>query len=374
MKEKGKISLMRISSSAKYALGVTAAVAILAGCSSGGSQLAPAVGGQGMSQSAVHSAPGIHADGKHKMGFLAATKSVAHPQIKKYKQWMEKNANKNRLLYSSDFYANVVQVYNYPSNGTQNPPAGTMTGFVNPQGICVDKAQNVYIANTGSGQVLEYAHGGTTPINTYNDPNQFPVGCSVNPMTGEVAVGNIFGASSNGSVTVFSADGSTSTNYADPSVFEMFFPGYDSAGNLFIEGEGSFGVTVDELPSGGSSLTNLALSGVSIGFPGNMMADGTNLAVGDQSCSTGNSCSHGATSDGSTLTGTGVDTNFGGSVDVPQAFLKRGVKGIVGCDALNLTCDTWAYPAGGSQRPNKHIVVSGAAELIGAAVSAGSNS
>ena len=62
MKEKGKISPMRISNSLKYVIGVSAAVALLAGCSGNSSQLGP--GGNSV-------VPNSHqaVDGNHKIDF-----------------------------------------------------------------------------------------------------------------------------------------------------------------------------------------------------------------------------------------------------------------------------------------------------------------
>jgi hypothetical protein len=37
---------------------------------------------------------------------------------------------------------------------------GTLTGFTNPQGDCVDKSNNVWIVDTEASQLIEYAHGG----------------------------------------------------------------------------------------------------------------------------------------------------------------------------------------------------------------------
>ncbi|HEY5425405.1 MAG TPA: hypothetical protein VIJ77_02550, partial [Candidatus Tumulicola sp.] len=252
------------------AFGICAA-AILAGCAGpNASSIAPAgSGGVGMAQTTTG-----------QRSYFAGARPLANAPAHagRFKQWMEPAAKNDRLLYVSDFYANVVQVYRYPAHGSP-PPVGTLTGLTNPQGMCVDKAQNVYIANTGTAQILEYAHGGTTPIATYEDPNEFPVGCAVNPTNHDVAAGNIFGTSGNGSVTVFHKG--TATTYSDPNVFQMFFPAFDPSGNLFIGGlSSSGGVQIDELPAGGSALIELSVKGAALLYPGPIQWDGTFLAVG----------------------------------------------------------------------------------------------
>lgn len=60
------------------------------------------------------------------------------------------------------------------------------------------------------------------------------------------------------------------------------------------------------------------------------------------------------------------------SGDVVQYFVKRGVKGVIGPDAVTGDANTWSYPAGGQPRPNKIIHVrqsnplnTGSAGLLG---------
>lgn len=358
---------MRILTSAKYALGVTAAVAVLAACSSGGgSQIAPS--SPSMGQSAIGG--GMHAAGSHK-NYMIAAKSNAHGAIKHFKQWMEPGAAKNRLLYVSDYSANIVQVYNYPSQGTQNPPAGTLTGFLNPQGLCVDKNNNVYIDNTGASQVLEYPYGGTSPTATYSLPSEYPVGCSVNPVDGTtVAVSDIFNTSTGvGNVSICSSP-SSCTNYAQPGGLTLcYFIGYMPNGDLYVDGEGSFGFAMAYLPNGSSTWQSVSFSGATINFPGAVQTDGTYLSVEDQSGSGGTTL-YQCSASGASVDCNGAVTVLGGTTDVVQSFIKRGIKGVTGADNGSKVESTWAYPAGGSMRPNKTFTVNNGtySTLIGNAV------
>ena len=84
--------------------------------------------------------------------------------------WMGPDAKKDTLLYASDSAADVVNVFSYP----RGKLVGTLTGFQTPQGMCVDKAGNVFITNSGLGEILEYAHGGTTPIATISNQRMAP--------------------------------------------------------------------------------------------------------------------------------------------------------------------------------------------------------
>ena len=79
-----------------------------------------------------------------------------------------------------------------------------ITGLSGPDGICSDKKGDIWVANNLAADVVEYKHGGTSPKATLSDPNVYPVGCSVDPMTGNLAVTNIFTTSGGqGSVAVY---------------------------------------------------------------------------------------------------------------------------------------------------------------------------
>lgn len=56
---------------------------------------------------------------------------------------------------------------------------GQLSGFKKPHGMCSDSHGNVYITNTQASNILEYAHGGTKPIQTFSDPGENPVDCDI---------------------------------------------------------------------------------------------------------------------------------------------------------------------------------------------------
>ena len=111
----------------------SAAVLLLAGCAVGGSQ-----------------APAINAPGAP----LVAGAS--------------RNAKIPGRLYVSNAISpkgNTVEVYD---SGTYKHIGVITKGVRNAEGLWVDKAGNLYVANSGGGNVTEYAPGGTTPICTYS--------------------------------------------------------------------------------------------------------------------------------------------------------------------------------------------------------------
>src|SRR5215469_8642574 len=87
------------------------------------------------------------------------------------------------LLYITDVGTNDVYVYSYP-HGTL---VDTLKGFNSPVRDCSDSSGNVYVTNTESEEILEFAHGGEKPIATFNDPGYLPWDCSVDPTSGALA-------------------------------------------------------------------------------------------------------------------------------------------------------------------------------------------
>jgi hypothetical protein len=85
------------------------------------------------------------------------------------------------LLYVGDWDTNDVNVFDYKSGKL----VGALTGFDEPYGMCVDAAGDIYVSNFEGGNAVEYAHGGTTVLNTYDSSGE-PIGCSVDAK-GDVA-------------------------------------------------------------------------------------------------------------------------------------------------------------------------------------------
>jgi hypothetical protein len=246
------------------------------------------------------------------------------------------------LLYISDTGTSDVYVYSYPSDKL----VGTLKDFRDPGGECVDKNGNVFITNTGDDEILEFAHGGTSPIATLSDPGYFPFGCSIDPTTGNLGVANTSASSGSGpgNVVVYThAKGKPKGDYTDPNINEMLLCGYDDKGNLFVDGftKGSgSGFAFAELRSGGTTLTNIELN-QSIGSPGGVQWDGKHVAVGDESTNVVYQFNV------SGKKGTRVgSTPLTGASEVVQ-FWIAGSK-LIGPDAGAEDVGIWKYPAGGA--------------------------
>ena len=135
------------------------------------------------------------------------------------------------------------------------------------EGACSDSAGNVFITNDT--QVVEYAHGGTTPIATLALPGAAATGCAVDPTTGDLAV--VFNASGTG-VGVFPHASGPPTIYGAGLL--PVYVGYDDNGNLFASGYGvSNAPGISELAKGSSGFSVLSVKGT-LGEPGQMQWDG----------------------------------------------------------------------------------------------------
>jgi hypothetical protein len=341
---------MRISTSAKCALGVIAIVATVAGCSSGGSQLAPS---GPMQQRTVRLGLSLQAMG-HLSGTLVAKYSTVTAKPDLGKSWMKPNSG--ALLYVSDSGTYDVYVYSYPA-GVR---VGKLTGFTEPQGLCVDKTGNVWVSNTGASNMLEYAHGGKSPINTLSDPGQDPVGCTVDA-AGNLDVTNILTTTDGpGSLSIYTSASGSPTNYAAPFPIErMYFIGSHKT-TLYIDGIDPNGVfQFTKFATGTHKFHPITVSGATIHFPGAVQFADMSLALSDQIGSAGNSVTYQITGKG-VVTGT---TQLASSSDAVQAWIQ-GTTEIAPNDG-GPNVNFYAYPAGGS--PTKTI--SGFSLPIGATVS-----
>jgi hypothetical protein len=262
---------------------------------------------------------------------------------------MVPEAKRSDLLYISEYGGGVVDVFSFP-NGKQ---VGTLNGFNSAQGECVDKKGDVFInnANINNGQpsIVEFAHGGTSPIATLSDNDQDPYGCAVDPRTGTLAVSN-----QSGKVALYQKAQGDPAYITDPDMALMLWCGYDNAGDLFVDGLNfKVATQLDEVPKGKTSFTPIQISGT-IGFPGSIQWDGTHLTVEDaeyQGQDTTAIDQLQISGSSATIVGTTV---LEGSEEVFEGWIAG--KRLIGpeegpsFDAV----DFWPYPAGGKSIKSLH--------------------
>jgi hypothetical protein len=285
--------------------------------------------------------------------------------------WMDPAAKKETLVYLSDSGADEVLTYSYPAG----KPVGKLTHLGNPTGVCSDAGGNVWVVNASTLKIVEYAHGGTKPVATLTESSTInPLGCSVDPTTGNLAVTNLGNYKTPGSLAIFTDAKGSAKNYQASSLAYPYFCGFDDEGNVFVDGVNSaYEFVLFELPSGSGKLQAITLSG-SVGFPGGVAWDGEYLAIGDQYYQSKNASAIDQVSvSGSAGTFEGT-TALTGSCDALQFAIsgggtpKKDQQGntAVVPDACSNNAAFYAYPAGGSPTDT----ITGFTYPVAAAVSA----
>jgi hypothetical protein len=207
------------------------------------------------------------------VGRLSVTPSAEYPSSVASASRPEGTARK--LLYVSLPSQNVVDVFKYPVGAL----VGELNGFDDPTGLCSDVHGNVWIANAdndrGNGTLVEYAHGGSSPIATLRDEKNAPNACSVDISTGNLAVADVpIGVKPN--IAIYkNAIGSPIYYSTAGIVHDVRTIAYDPAGNLYLADlRGNFGL----LRAGGSKVTKLRLQPAPR-TSGALQWDGLELAV-----------------------------------------------------------------------------------------------
>ena len=191
------------------------------------------------------------------------------------------------LLYTIGFVKSqggFVRVYTYPQ--------GDLTSrFWLPghegRTACSDNSGNVFFPAIISDKpvVYEYAHGATTPSATLDDSDGhilYANGCAVDPVTGNLAIANSTGGTSESNIAIFTAASGSPTFYYNQEFGydNNLFCSYDGAGNLFVIG---FSTSImAELPHGAADFTNVTVSGPpgKVVPLGQIQWDGQYLAMG----------------------------------------------------------------------------------------------
>jgi hypothetical protein len=209
--------------------------------------------------------------------------------------------------------------------------------------------------------VFKFEHGGSQPVAQLESDSLLPVGCSVNPKTGDLGI-----ASATGKVAIYTNASGTPQTYSLAGISQYFFCAFDDRGNLFVDGEHdnkSFALV--ELPRGGSALREITVSGNrSYGFA--LQWDGRHVALG------GTQGSSAFTIDRIHLSGSsarviGTTTlDMAPNTSVPFQFWIRAHT-VIQPEGGNASVGFWRYPTGGDSIRNIAI---GGSSVLGVTVSA----
>lgn len=145
------------------------------------------------------------------------------------RSWIDPAASGRDLVYVSA--QSEVDVYTYP----RGKLVGKLSaGFSDATGLCSDTKGNVWIVNPnylGTSTLVEYAHGGNTPIATLQDGTKhIPDYCALDPVTGNLAVAN-----TNGDVAIYAnAQGSPTYYSTNGLANNVRTVAYDGSGDLYL--------------------------------------------------------------------------------------------------------------------------------------------
>ena len=215
----------------------------------------------------------------------------------------------------------------------------SLTGAV--RGDCSDSAGDVFITNDY--QVLEYAHGATSPSQTLSVPGGQASGCAIDPVTGNLAV-----VVNDGDKNIAIYPDAQGTPALYSSHLTSVACGYDNAANLFVSGVGPSANGISELPNGASDFSVLSV-GRDLGNPGQVQWDGKyityeglshrRIKVSRLKVSASSATIVGTTRFRGPIQNAYLSWIFGDDILIPYAI--RGLN----TNRIGL----WAYPKGGKQ-------------------------
>ncbi len=228
--------------SIRCVLGVSAALAMAAGC--GGSQ--PQINSLAPTQSDAKGASPEQPGGEPSR--------------------MAAGAGTYDLLYVAHSDGSV-DLYSYPEGKFERRLSEGANG------LCADESGDVFIPE--GNEILEYAHGGTRPIAVLrNAPGGFIQSCAVDAVTGNLAVSG--DADGRRRVAIYANAEGTPTSYAigDRNA-ASWSSAYDNEGNLFVADT----VRLLELPKGDTRFKNIPWNGIRPARLGPVQWDGKYLAA-----------------------------------------------------------------------------------------------
>lgn len=164
--------------------------------------------------------------------YAAAANAATAGRTLRSPSWMKPAVNQE-LLYVSNANG-IVNVYRY----WQHDLVGELTDFTQPEGECADAKGDVYITDYSTGDIDEYAHGGTTALRVIDESGYNPYACAIDPKTGDLAVANYGkgGYYTQGSLAIYAHAKGEPTYYSSKDLYHMNGVAYDNYGDLLATG------------------------------------------------------------------------------------------------------------------------------------------
>ncbi len=312
-----------ILGSTRWTYGLIAAAAVLAGC---GQLPATSSAPQPVEQSSRPNE--MHSDG--------------------WGSWMSPEAKHEDLVYVTNTLSNNVSVYAWMGHKL----VGVLAGINAPYGLCSDKNGDVWVVGWGWNQLREYAHAGTKPLKVLrvDDPNADLYDCSVDPLTGNLAVTNWGYNWYQGYTLIYPHASGTPKSYNGERIWFFYGCSYDDKGNLFVDGWDAYVFDVfslAELPRGATSFHRiLLLPSIDPTILGGVQWDGKYVAIGNM----GSVVEYSVRGRFATLKGYTPLTPHWPLGDFWIRTFANGEREIVAPDRAGgpYAFQYWKYPAGGN--------------------------
>ena len=245
---------MRISDASSRTLTVSVALAMLAGCSDGSSQVSPTTAGQNTGAAATQSVYQAVFQGGRFNALMALRQGSPTGRRVATPSSFSPNATGKPLIFVSDENTNVVNIF---LQARKNKMVGQITALNEPNVLATDAAGNLYITNENGANVPIFAPPYTgAPKLTLDDTGYFPFGVAVSPR-GVVGVANVCTAPScplsSANVTLYAKNSTTPcATVADPAAFRYIYnDAFDDKGNLYIVGDNTSNASVIGEVTGG---------------------------------------------------------------------------------------------------------------------------
>jgi hypothetical protein len=145
--------------------------------------------------------------------------------------WISRAASRAKLLYLARYSYGDVKIYDSRTLAL----VGDLTGFINPQGVALDKQSNLYVVDQGPNEVFVFHRGATTAFRTLTDPDGIALEVVV-AHDGTVYLSNEYSPSlGNGNVVVYAPGRNTPTRKITNRDFSVVQDvGLDSSDNLYV--------------------------------------------------------------------------------------------------------------------------------------------
>jgi NHL repeat len=201
------------------------------------------------------------------------------------KSWISPAAKTTPLLYVSDGAEDYVFIY--PANVKNPTPIGQLTGFDIAAGLAVDKAGNLYVADTVDEQVQVFQRGSTSPFERLN-AHGYAYGEAVDD-SGNVYVAVGVTGSQQGFVAIYPPGATEPTSMlTDPSRgFSPVSVALDSQNDVFVAYDSALNTgpgNIDEFKAGSTKPTHLGIkTPKKLGVGWMAIDQGGNLIVPDGS-------------------------------------------------------------------------------------------